>query len=182
MKPELLERLTVPVSKRDHIQGPANAAATLLEYGDYECPACGAAHPLVKAIQQTLGDRLCFAFRHFPLNNVHPRAQSAAEAAEAASVQGAFWEMHDLLFENQDALDYDDLAEYAALLGLDVSRLIKEVVAGAHAGRVREDFSSGVRSGVNGTPSFFINGVRYDGPRGLDSMLAALAYAGGWAA
>jgi protein-disulfide isomerase len=180
MRSDFLERLTVPVSRRDHILGPADASATLLEYGDYECPACAAAHPLVKTILESAGDQLRFAYRHFPLNNVHPHAQRAAEAAEAAGAQGGFWEMHDLLFENQDALDYDDLAEYAAMLGLDASRLIREVMANVYAGRVREDFSSGVRSGVNGTPSFFINGVRYDGPRALEPMVAALAYAGGW--
>ena len=179
MKP-LLERLTVPISKRDHIIGPADSSATLLEYGDYECPACGAAHPLVKAILESVGDQISFAFRHFPLSNVHPHAEPAAEAAEAAGTQGGFWEMHDTLFENQVALDYDDIAEYAAELGLDASRLIREVTANAYAGRVREDFSSGLRSGVNGTPSFFINGVRYDGPRALEAMVAALAYAGGW--
>src|SRR5689334_15487169 len=106
MRPELLERLTVPVGQRDHVLGPANATVTLLEYGDYECPICGAAHPLVKSIQESLSDRLRFAFRHFPLNNVHPHAQGASEAAEAAGAQGAFWEMHDLLYENQNALDF----------------------------------------------------------------------------
>ncbi|MEK7954495.1 DsbA family protein, partial [Luteolibacter soli] len=114
MKHELVERLTVPIGKRDHILGPENASASLLEYGDYECPFCGAAHTLVKAILESVGDRICFAFRHFPLSNAHPHAERAAEAAEAAGAQGAFWEMHDVLFENQDALDYDDLAEYAA--------------------------------------------------------------------
>jgi protein-disulfide isomerase len=127
-----------------------------------------------------LGDRLCFAFRHFPLTNVHPHAERAAEAAEAAGKQGAFWEMHDVLFENQSALDYDDIAEYAAALGLNVSRLINEVLSGAHAPRVREDFATGVRSGVNGTPTFFINGARYDGPRDLQPMVEALVSAGGW--
>lgn len=180
MKPELLDRLIVPIGKRDHILGPENMSATLLEYGDYECPACGAAHPLVKAILENVGDRICFAFRHFPLSNVHPHAERAAEAAEAAAAQGDFWEMHDTLFENQDALDYDDLAEYAAELGLDASRLIREVMADAYAARVREDFASGLRSGVNGTPTFFINGVRYDGPRALEPMVAALAFAGRW--
>lgn len=180
MRPELLERLTVPVGKHDHLLGPADASATLLEYGDYECPACGATHPLVKAILESLGDQICFAFRHFPLRNIHPHAERAAEAAEGAGAQGAFWEMHDLLFENQEALDYDDLAEYAASLGLDAARLIREIMANVYADRVREDFSSGLRSGVNGTPTFFINGVRYDGPRGLEPMVAALARAGGW--
>lgn len=180
MKHELLERLTVPIGKRDHILGPENASATLLEYGDYECPACGAAHPLVKALLESVGDRICFGFRHFPLSKLHPHAERAAEAAEAAGAQGGFWEMHDVMFENQDALDYADLAEYAAILRLDASRLITEVTANAYAGRVREDFSSGLRSGVNGTPTFFINGVRYDGPRAIEPMVAALAYAGGW--
>jgi protein-disulfide isomerase len=180
MRPELLERLTVPVSKRDHVLGSTDASATLLEYGDYECPACGATHPLVKAILESVGDQICFAFRHFPLSNVHPHAERAAEAAEAAGAQGGFWEMHDALFENQNALDYDDLAEYAAELGLDASRLISEIMANVYVDRVREDFRSGVRSGVNGTPTFFINGVRYDGPRALHPMVTALADAGGW--
>ena len=180
MRSEILERLTVPLGSRDHILGPIDAPITLVEYGDYECPACGTSHPLVKAILGRLGDRLCFGFRHFPLSNVHPHAERAAEAAEAAGAQGSFWEMHDILFENQDALDYDDIAEYAAVLGLNVSLLMKAVLAGVYAARIREDFNSGVRSGVNGTPSFFINGFRYDGMRGFEPMLAALTAAGGW--
>lgn len=180
MKPELLDHLTVPIGKRDHTLGPTDASAILLEYGDYECPFCGAAHQVVKAILESVGDRICFAFRHFPLSNVHPHAERAAEAAEAADAQGNFWEMHDVLFENQVALDYDDIAEYAAELELDATRLMREIMANVYAGRVREDFNSGLRSGVNGTPAFFINGVRYDGPRALEPMLAALAYAGGW--
>src|SRR6266487_2147452 len=164
-------KLTLPIGGRDHIQGPIEAPIALLEYGDYECPYCGDAHPVVKAIQERLGDRLCFAFRNFPLVNAHPHAEHAAEAAEAAGVQGKFWEMHDLLFENQNALDDEDLAQYATALGLDVRRLIGEVVAGTHTGRVREDFRSGARGGVNGTPTFFINGVRYDGETSLNALL-----------
>jgi protein-disulfide isomerase len=167
-------KLTLPDYERDHIQGSSEALIALLEYGDYECPACGQAHPLVKAIQQQLGDDLCFAFRNFPLTNVHPHAEHAAEAAEAAGAQGSFWEMHDLLFENQDALEDEALAEYAAALGLDEMRLIREVLSGAYAGRVREDFKSGVRAGVNGTPTFFINGERYDGAKSLEPLLAAM--------
>jgi len=129
---------------------------------------------VVKAIQERLGKRLCFAFRNFPLVNSHPHAQHAAEAAEAAGGQGRFWEMHDLLYENQDALQDEDLAGYASALGLDPERLIKQVAAGAHAARIREDFRSGARQGVNGTPSFFINGVRYDGSHGAEDLLAAL--------
>ena len=166
--------LILPLAKHDHIQGPIDAPIALVEYGDYECPYCGEAYPIIKAIQERLGDRLCFVFRNFPLVNAHPHAQHAAEAAEAAGVQGKFWEMHDLLFENQNALDDEDLAQYATALGLDGRRLIGEVVAGTHSGRVREDFRSGARGGVNGTPTFFINGVRYDGEPGVNEMLAAL--------
>ncbi len=168
-------KLTVPIGKRDHIQGPITAPSNLVEYGDYECPFCGQAYPIVKAVQQRLGDGLCFAFRNFPLANMHPHAEHAAAAAEAAGKQGKFWEMHDLLYENQDALEDDDLAGYAEELGLDVARFIKEIETGAHAKRIREDFMSGVKSGVNGTPSFYINGVRHDGEYDLESLLAALA-------
>ncbi len=167
----------IPLPERDHGQGPSNAPIKLLEYGDFECPYCGAAYPLVKEIQHELGERLCFAFRHFPMTTMHPHAQHAAEAAEAAGAQGSFWEMHDLLFENQDALEDEDLTRYATALRLDARRLIAEVVRGDHKAHVREDFRSGVRSGVNGTPTFFINGVRYDGQRILEEMLASLTAA-----
>src|SRR5919199_5615233 len=113
-------QLPLPVAERDHIQGPSTAPVTLVEYGDYECPYCGAAHPIVKEVQRRLGDRLRFVFRHFPLTNVHPHAQHAAEAAEAAGAQGKFWAMHDTLFEHQRALDDAHLEEHAAALGLDV--------------------------------------------------------------
>ena len=166
-------KLLLPIGGRDHVQGPIDAPIALLEYGDYECPYCGDAYPVVKAIQERLGNRLCFAFRNFPLVNAHPHAEHAAEAAEAAGTQGKFWEMHDTLYENQTALDDENLAQYAADLGLD-ARLINEVVAGAHAARVREDFRSGARGGVNGTPTFFINGVRYDGAPNVDALLTAL--------
>jgi protein-disulfide isomerase len=168
--------LTLPVAARDHIQGLIDAPIMLLEYGDYECPYCGATYPIIKAIQERLGDRLCFAFRNFPLVNSHPHAQHAAEAAEAAGAQGKFWEMHDLLFENQEALDDEDIAQYASTLGLDVRRLIDEVLAGTHTARVREDFRSGARGGVNGTPTLFINGVRHESSP--DALLAALVERG----
>jgi protein-disulfide isomerase len=168
---------TLPMPDRDHIQGPIDAPIKLVEYGDYECPYCGQAYPVVKAIQKRLGNRLCFAFRNFPLTNMHPNAEHAAEAAEAADEQGRFWEMHDLLYEHQDALEDEDLAQYASALGLDARRLISEVQAEAHLSRVREDFRGGARSGVNGTPTFFINGERYDGPVDPESMLAYLARA-----
>jgi protein-disulfide isomerase len=166
-------KLMSPIPGRDHIQGPIDAPIALLEYGDYECPYCGDAYPVVKAIQERLGERLCFAFRNFPLANAHPHAEHAAEAAEAAGMQGKFWEMHDTLYENQDALDDEHLAQYAADLGLGAD-LMGEVVAGVHAARVREDFRSGARGGVNGTPAFFINGVRYDGTPDADALLTAL--------
>src|SRR4051812_1221315 len=167
-------KLTLPIDGRDHIQGPIGAPITLLEYGDYECSYCGDAYPMVKAIQERLGKRLCFAFRNFPLANAHPHAEHAAEAAEAAAAQGRFWEMHDLLYKNQNALEDEDLARYAAVLGLDAQRLLREVLTGAHINRLREDFRSGARLDVNGTPSFFVNGVRYDGSPDADALLAAL--------
>ena len=167
-------KLTLPIAGRDHIQGLIDAPITLLEYGDYECPYCGAAYPEIKAVQGELGDRLCFAFRNFPLVNSHPHAQHAAEAAEAAGAQGRYWEMHDLLFEHQEALEDEDLARYAANLELDTSRLMAEVLGGEHIARVREDFRSGARGGVNGTPTLFINGVRYSGPLDGSTLLAAL--------
>ena len=164
----------LPMADRDHIQGPIDAPIKLVEYGDYECPYCGEAYQVVKAIQERLAERLCFAFRNFPLTTVHPHAQRAAEAAEAGGAQGRFWEMHDLLYENQNALEDEDLARYASALGLDAERLMHEVETGAHAARIREDFRNGVRHGVNGTPSFFINSVRYDGRTDVAGLLVAL--------
>jgi protein-disulfide isomerase len=172
--------LAVPVDEtRDHIQGPAEAVVTLLEYGDYECPYCGAAYPIVKDLQARMGDRLRFVFRNFPITTSHPHAELAAEAAEAAAAQGRFWEMHDLLYESQTRLEADDLLAYAAQLGLDVAAFTKDLQGHVHAARVREDFMSGARSGVNGTPSFYINGVRHDDSYGLEVLLAALEAAAG---
>ena len=167
-------RLTPPVNARDHVEGRDTADVTLVEYGDYECPYCGRAYPIVKKIQEALGSRLRFVFRNFPLTESHPHAQHAAEAAEAAAAQGHFWEMHDALFEHQRALGDRHLLEYAAAIGLDERRFQKELVDRTHASRVREDFMSGVRSGVNGTPTFFINGVRYDGPWDFKTLIEAL--------
>jgi protein-disulfide isomerase len=167
-------RLTLPVSKRDHILGPETAAVTLVEYGDYECPYCGQAHPIVKELLRRLRDQLRFAYRHFPLTQVHPHAEQAAQAAEAAGRQGKFWEMHDTLFENQDALDDVDLVRYAMALGLDRSKFIQDMNDPAVIERIREDVYSGIQSGVNGTPTFFINGVRHDGSYDLDTLLAAI--------
>jgi protein-disulfide isomerase len=168
-------RLTVPVQEgRDHIQGPADAPLTLIEYGDYQCPYCGRAYPIVKEVQERLGDRLRFVFRNFPLTTAHPRAEVAAEAAEAAGAQGRFWEMHDHLFENQSRLGDEDLHSYAAELGLDAGRFDHELAEHTYAGRVHEDFIGGVRSGVNGTPTFYVNGQRHDGSYEPDDLIAAL--------
>ena len=156
-------QLTPPVGERDHVAGPNDAPVTLVEYGDYECPYCGMAHPIVKTAQRELGKKLRFVFRNFPLAEAHPHARLAAQAAEAAGAQGKFWEMHDLLFENQGALDARDLIGHAKSLGLDVARFTRELDAGTYEKRVREDFRSGVKSGVNGTPTFFVNGERFDG-------------------
>ena len=166
--------LSLPVSDRDHAQGPADAPVTLVEYGDYECPHCGRAYPIVKELQRRLGAQLRFVFRNFPLREMHPHAVRAAEAAEAAAAQGQFWEMHDTLFEHQWSLTDRSLLEYAAALGLDTVRFEQDLSARTHEPRVREDFRSGVRSGVNGTPTFFINGVRYDGSWDLETLTTAL--------
>jgi protein-disulfide isomerase len=167
--------LTLPVSAdRDHIQGRSDAPVTLVEYGDYECPYCGAAYPIIKAVQTRMGERLRFVFRNFPITTSHPHAQQAAEAAEAADAQERFWPMHDLLYENQRRLREPDLRAYAERLALDVERFERELAQHIHAARVHEDFMSGVRSGVNGTPTFYINGVRHDDSYELETLLAAL--------
>lgn len=167
-------QLILPVGPRDHAAGPEEAPLTLVEYGDYQCPHCGKAYPIVKAVQRKLGAQLRFVYRNFPLTRIHPEAEHAAEAAEAAAAQGAFWQMHDRLFERQFALDDDHLIEYAVELGLNAERIRGELDAGTYADRVRDDFMSGVKSGVNGTPTFFINGIRYDGRWDLEGLLAAL--------
>jgi protein-disulfide isomerase len=172
--------LTLPVSEdRDHIHGLAGAPVTLVEYGDFECPYCGAAYPIVKAVQERMGDGLRFVFRNFPISTSHPHAEQAAEAAEAAAAQGSFWEMHDRLYENQRRLGAEDLHLYADVLGLAVDVFDKELAEHVHADRVHEDFMSGVRSGVNGTPTFFINGARHDDSYELETLLSAIQRAAG---
>src|SRR5258705_8022489 len=167
-----MTRLTPSLGPRDHTQGSARAPLQLVEYGDFECPACGAGYPIGKAIQRAVGPSLLFAYRHFPLTRIHSHAEHAAEMAEAAGEHGKFWQMHDLLFENQEALEDEQLARYAKSLGIDSAWAAAALVENRFAPRVREDFASGVRSGVNGTPTFFINGFRYDG--GTDTLLDAL--------
>jgi protein-disulfide isomerase len=156
--------LVPPVSERDHLRGTPDARYTLVEYGDFECPSCARAHVVLHALRQRFGRDLCLVFRSFPLTQNHPHAMRAAEAGEAAGEQGRFWEMHDRLLEHQDTLDDAGLLEHARGLGLDMQRFARALASGAHVERVREHFLSGVRSGVSGTPTFFVDGRRHDGP------------------
>jgi protein-disulfide isomerase len=166
--------LTQSVSARDHTEGPATAPLTLVEYGDYQCPYCGAAYPVVKRLQKALGKKLRFVFRNFPVTQAHPYALIAAEAAEAAALQGKFWEMHDLLYEQQAHLEPDIIPSWAKRIGLDLEKFGNDIKQGVVEKRIKEDRQSGIRSGVNGTPTFYINGTRYDGSPDYDSLLAAL--------
>src|SRR5216117_241258 len=158
-------KLVIPVDpSRDHIQGDPKALLTLVEYGDYQCPFCGAAYPEVKKVQKDLGSKLRFVFRNFPLTNVHEHAMNAAETAEAASAQGKFWPMHDFLYEHQATLGDPSVAlAYAKKLGLDSQKFEREIAQHMYQKRIKDDFMGGVRSGVNGTPTFYVNGVRHDG-------------------
>jgi protein-disulfide isomerase len=176
---ELLVDLAVDVDpERDHIRGPAQAPITLVEYGDLECPFCGQAENVLRELLVDFGD-LRYVWRHLPLTDVHPHAQLAAEATEAAAAQGAFWEMHDLLFAHQDALRPLDLHKYAEQLGLDVERFSHDLREHRMAGRVAEDVDSADLSGVSGTPTFFINGVRHYGAYDIDTLTAAVRAAKG---
>ena len=166
--------LTPPVSERDHAQGRADAPVTLVEYGDFQCPYCGAAYPEVKRLQKALGKRLRFVFRNFPLTQAHPYALIAAEAAEAAALHGKFWEMHDLIYENQAELEPDILPAWAEKVGLDLDEFGTAIQQGGVTKRIKEDRMSGIRSGVNGTPCFFINATRYDDATDYDSLRAVL--------
>jgi protein-disulfide isomerase len=174
MGPREAHELFLPVSERDHVRGGESALVQLLEYGDFECPFCARAHLIEREIEARLGDQLQFVFRDFPLPLAHPHAVMAAEAAECAAVQGGLWPMHDTLFENKDALELPDLIRYAEDLGLDVDRFTQDLLQHRQEARVREDFLSGVRSGVKGTPTFFIDGRRHDRPWDLPSLLGAL--------
>ena len=166
--------LKVPVTQHDHVRGPANAPVTLVEYGDYECPYCGLAHPIVNAVQAHFPQHLRFVFRHFPLNQAHPNAEAAAETAEFAAAHGQFWEMHDAIYDNQDQLGLPLLFALAGALGLPEADLRNALAAGKYAPKVRADFLGGVRSGVNGTPTFFINGERHNGTFEFDDLVASI--------
>ena len=168
-----------PVGDRDHVRGPEDAPVTLVKYGDYECPYCGELHPVLNELQERVGERVRFVFRHFPLDSAHPRARRAALAAEAAASQGRFWEVHDLLYENQDDLGEDDLTRHATELGLALRRFEEDLANDDHAWRIEEDRLGGERAGVAGTPALFLNGIRYEGPVDLDGLLAAIEDAAG---
>ena len=166
--------LKVPVSSADHSQGSESAETILVEYGDYECPYCKRAYPIVKQVQKHFGRRLRFVFRNFPLGEMHPHAEAAAETAEFAGAHGKFWEMHDSLFENQQNFSEQFFLELAQELELSAKALRQALEDGEFESRVRSDFSSGVRSGVNGIPTFFINGRRHDGPFDFESLVSAI--------
>jgi protein-disulfide isomerase len=164
--------LAEPIGAKDHVQGPATAPVTLLEYGDYQCPYCGEAYAVLKEVRERMGNSLRFVFRNFPLGEMHPYAFAAAEAAEAADAQGKFWEMHNMLYEHQENLEPQALVSYARTLKLDMERFVKD--AKASTARIKHDFQTGIMSGVNGTPSLFINGQRYDGERDVEPLLEVL--------
>jgi protein-disulfide isomerase len=158
-----MSRLRVPVGERDHVRGPAHALVTLVEYGDFQCPFSGEAFWVLREIENRFAGDLRFVYRHFPLAEIHPYAPLAAEASEAASAQGKFWDMRELLFQNQPHFDVEALLAYATELDLDVESFAEDLANERFADRIRHDFMSGVRSGVNGTPCLFINDDRYDG-------------------
>jgi len=162
-------KLTVPVGPNDHVQGAETAPITLLEYGDFECPHSKRAVSIVRELQKELGDRIRFVFRHFPLIK-HPHAELASEAAEAAAAQGKFWEMYEALFENQYALEAENLAGYAEEAGLDPVRFERELKGHVHLPRVKEDVRSGVESGATGTPEFFVNGRLHSGDYNIGAL------------
>lgn len=169
-----MNTLTVPLNERDHLRGSPDAPVVLVEYGDFECPYCGAAYWVVKKLEQDLPDTLAVVFREFPLVDVHPHAPFAAEAAEAAGAQGGFWKMHDMLFEHQDALAPVDLMTYAAALHLDLKRFASDLAGHVFLPKVQDDMKGGLQSGIKGTPTFFINGVLHRGGYDEASLLASI--------
>ena len=172
-----MNTLTVPVGKQDHVAGTSEASVTLVEYGDYECPYCRQSYYIVKKLQEDLADELRFVFRNFPLSQIHPHALQAALSAEAAGLQNKFWEMHDMLFENQDALKEEDLVSYAYALKLDPAKFINDMQSEKVLQKVQTDFWSGVRSGVNGTPTFFIQDKRHNGSYSYGELREAIEQA-----
>jgi formate-nitrite transporter family protein len=169
-----MAELTPPLSAEDHVDGPERAELELVMFGDFQCPYCTAAYPILRRIRDQMAGRLLFAFRHFPLREIHPDAERAAQAAETAAAQGAFWQMHDRMYESGGALSREDLVGYAGELGLDADRFTSELDSGEHAARVQRDVDSGMASGVMGTPSFFVGGRLYGGSFDAQSLTAAL--------
>jgi protein-disulfide isomerase len=157
------EDLSIPVGPDDHSRGPLDAKLTVVEYGDYQCPYCGQAYPIVEKLLSTFADSMRLVFRNFPLAEVHPHAEAAAEMAEAVGLQGKFWEIHDALYENQRDLSDAALRRYAEGVGADVDEAVKVIADGGPVQRVEDDFEGAIRSGANGTPTFFVNGERYNG-------------------
>jgi protein-disulfide isomerase len=172
---ERINKLTLPIKvDYDHIQGPINAPISIVEYGDYECPYTGMAYPIVKELRRRLGDSICFVFRNFPLNEIHPHAQHAAEAAEAAGGQDKFWQMHDHLFEHQNELEDGHLLEYAKIVGLDTERFKKEISEHVYVPVINKSLKNGIKSGVEGTPTFFLNAVRYEDSWELETLFETI--------
>lgn len=169
--------LAAPVGRSDHAQGPEDAPVTLLEYGDYQCPFCADMQPMLKAIAKKMGGQMRFVFRHMPLIEMHPYAQFAAEAAEAAGAQGKFWQMHEAIYQQQSELGTDLLHQLAVKLTLDIAQFSADLDARRYRPRVKRDFMSGMRSGVAGTPAFFINGERYEDALDLGSLMSAVGRA-----
>lgn len=167
-------QLKPAVTSKDHSQGADDAPVTLVEYGDYQCPHCGRAYPVVKRLQKHFGATLRFVFRNFPLNEIHPMAEDAAETTEFAAPHGKYWEVHDAIFEHQNLLSPEFLLDLAEKYGLDSAALSDALEGGTFTEHVKADFMSGVRSGVNGTPTFFINGVRHDGMPDYESLVNAI--------
>lgn len=163
--------LRPPISDKDHIEGNVNAFIELVEYGDYQCPYCGRAYPIVKGIQEILGNKLKFVFRNFPLTSIHPHAMSAAIATEAAALQDKYWPMHDIIFEHQNQLNRNSLLKYAKDQELDINQFSIDIERPELHKKVEADFESGIRSGVNGTPTFFINGEKYNNSWEEEDML-----------
>jgi protein-disulfide isomerase len=166
--------LKTPINKNDHIRGPANAPVSLVEYGDYECPHCGLVYPTVKRVQSHFRRQMRFVFRHFPLSEVHPYAEIAAEGAEFAGAAGMLWDMHDALFESQSMLSVPTIFRLGTALGLPEAAMRLALETGEHRKKVRSDFMSGIHSGVNGTPTFFINGARHDGAYDYASLVSGI--------
>lgn len=168
--PQTKTKLKNAITPADHVKGPEDAVIEMVEYGDYQCPACGEAHDAMRQLERVLKNDLRFVFRNFPLSKLHEHATAAAQAVEAAALQNKFWEMHDLVYDNQHELDMDSLKSYAKKLKLDLGKFEEDLRSQKVQKKVEADFYSGVMSGVNGTPTFFINGVHYQGPTTFEDM------------